>query len=617
MSAITGFSGVQPGLLDRMLHRLSHWSPDRTGRFSSDQCSMGILELWSTPEASRSPQPVIHQQFVLLADCRIDNRQELAVALDVAAGELLSDVDYLALAYEKWGIQCVHHLYGDFAFVVWDNVQHTFFGARDHLGIKPLYYGVVDGELVFSSEIKALEEHEKFVPDLQEAFFAHGFSRASLPAEENTPYRNVRLFPAGTFFSFAAGELRFTSYWKPGQVNVSVPEGKVAQFAKFETLLTEAVCCRLRTSGKIGAEMSGGLDSTGIAALALRELGKGYEYHSYCFGKAVDAQSEKEARDDVPLLEEFCRQQEIFPYLHILNETNYDYDTLIDIATQVYDDYETNGIPLAPGAYLPDAQQRQIRVLLSGHGGDHALNSVQSTFFFQAACQRQYVQLWKGLRGKFGVSGALLRFLPYVIKGLIQAQRFENGYVQRNQEAMTKNGLHPAYISRFGLDELPTDYYALYRATNLRDHYLHGLAHPGLQQRACHLNQAGQHFNIEYRFPLLDVRLIDYLLSLPDTTIAPGGTPRFLFKKAVGHLLPSCISALVKSKAATVPFMGAFYRRHRTEMQQHAHRILTETDFGKYFSDEAVSNIQKQCTMRFLSLGSLYQKIAARKNQQP
>ena len=255
MSSIYGHTGnINANKL--MSDALRHWSPDRENHFQNDEVLLGALELYKTPECSLTPQPYQYKNFVIVADCRIDNREELSKKLNINDISKHSDVEFILFAFEKYGKDCVNHLIGDFAFVIWNISTKELFAARDHMGVRPLYYSVVDGQLVFASEVKGILVYPKFEKKINEAYIAHHFSLVEYPTEFRM-YENLFLLNAGHTLTFKDANISKEKYWHFGMQKVNVPSSRLDAEKEFERLFFRAVKDRLRTYRKLGAEVSG------------------------------------------------------------------------------------------------------------------------------------------------------------------------------------------------------------------------------------------------------------------------------------------------------------------------------------------------------------------------
>ena len=165
MSGIVGICYLDNRSVDRpdlarMVETIAHRGPDGSGLWSEGPVGLGHRMLWTTPESLHERLPFVNRtgDIAITADARIDNRDELFRMLPMTGDSSgkVSDSQLILAAYENWGERCLEHLLGDFAFAVWDSRTQTLFCARDHFGVKPLYYYSSSKAFVFATEIKAL-----------------------------------------------------------------------------------------------------------------------------------------------------------------------------------------------------------------------------------------------------------------------------------------------------------------------------------------------------------------------------------------------------------------------------------------------------------------------------
>lgn len=143
-----------------MLRAIDHRGPDGGGSWREGPVVLGHQELRTSPESvegTAAGKPEEEGDLVLVADARLDQRDRLVAKFGADGRQ--SDGRLLLRAYREWGVRCVEHLIGDFAFALWDRSRQTLFCARDHFGVRPFYYAELPGHgLFFGSEIKALLE---------------------------------------------------------------------------------------------------------------------------------------------------------------------------------------------------------------------------------------------------------------------------------------------------------------------------------------------------------------------------------------------------------------------------------------------------------------------------
>jgi asparagine synthase (glutamine-hydrolysing) len=225
----------------------------------------GALQITRAPECS-SPAYAERGLFACVFSGLLHNRKELSTTL--AHGERASDADLILRAYEKWGRDCPEHVRGMFAFVVWDSPREVVFGARDRIGVHPLFWTFVRDTLLTSPSISALLSD----PNVSREFNRPGIvdhlrhTWGDHPSE--TFYAAISRLPAGHAFEAAHGRLRAWPYWKLLELGRQVEMMSEAEAEGFDDMLDRAVerCIDL---GSTGIFLSGGLDSVSVAASAI------------------------------------------------------------------------------------------------------------------------------------------------------------------------------------------------------------------------------------------------------------------------------------------------------------------------------------------------------------
>ena len=201
----------------------------------------------------------------ITADARIDNRQELIQKFQVS--QTTTDSELILLAYETWGEECVNHLLGDFAFAIWDARARSFFCARDHFGVKPFFYAHAGERFIFSHDLNALRREPLVSDALNETAIADYHAFGLNQDLSSTTFRDIQRLPAGHTLRFANNSITIRRYWTltiPEPIRFRDPESYVERFIE---LLTRAVADRVGKD-QVAISMSGGLDSTSLAAIA-------------------------------------------------------------------------------------------------------------------------------------------------------------------------------------------------------------------------------------------------------------------------------------------------------------------------------------------------------------
>jgi asparagine synthase (glutamine-hydrolysing) len=258
----------------RMLAAQEVYGPDAGAQWSDGGVAIGRRLMRLLPEDRFDRQPLVggEGRYTLVADLRIDNRDELADRLDIpavrAAG--LSDAAILLAAIERWEEGCLDHLIGDYAFAFWDRVRRRLVLARDPLGWRPLHYHRGNGFFAFASMPKGLHA----LPDIPYAPDEEAVADflAVLPETgTRTFFLGIERIEPAHVASVNAEGISARRYWTPARRRLSLA-GPDEYAAKAREILDLAVRCRLRGVKDVAATLSGGLDSSGVVATAARLL---------------------------------------------------------------------------------------------------------------------------------------------------------------------------------------------------------------------------------------------------------------------------------------------------------------------------------------------------------
>ncbi|MCS3642394.1 asparagine synthase (glutamine-hydrolyzing) [Salinibacter ruber] len=279
---MSGIAGVLPssnlGSIRRavrvMTESLSHRGPDGRAVWVREKkdVALGHVLLTTTPESELESQPfrLESPELTLVADLRVDNREELIRALHLARHDSssLTDPRLLAYAYAQWGIDCVDYIVGDYAFAIWDEKHNSLFCARDPMGVKPFYYARLNSGFAFASETRALLPLSGVSDSINKphvfAFLAGSYGRRAetffADIESLKPGHRIRVSPDSSVSS--------ERYWNPAKCVKGEDHDGGEYDDGLRDVLQEAVDSQLRSSGGIGVLLSGGMDSSAAAVLA-------------------------------------------------------------------------------------------------------------------------------------------------------------------------------------------------------------------------------------------------------------------------------------------------------------------------------------------------------------
>jgi asparagine synthase (glutamine-hydrolysing) len=547
MSGIVGMvslggAPVDERLLRQMTDSLTYRGPDRQETWFDGPVGFGHTLLRTTIESEHDAQPgSLDGRVWITADARVDGRADLVDRLASRGRKGLraaSDAQLILHAYHAWGEDCVEHLLGDFAFAIWDGPARRLFCARDHFGIKPFYYAHIDGAIVFSNTLNCVRLHPGVGDALNELaiadFLLFGFNQE--PA--TTTFADVRRLPAAHSFTCEDGTLRPRRYW-------TVPtDGRIRYrrsheyVDRFKELLWAAVDDRLRTS-HVGVWMSGGLDSTSIAATArqiLCERGTPFDLRADTVG--YDSLIPDEERDYAEVAAKALGLS--INYLAADGYRPFEGWDQPELSTP-----EPTGDPFL---LIRIQQLKQTashcRVLLCGEGGDEIL-------------RRSYVVDLLGKMRLRELGSDIARAL------LLHRRRPAAGVRARVKQWLghrVRLPPYPGWLNRAFAERL-----------NLRgrwqeatDRELRG-DHP-LRPEACQRlapapwswyfessDPGVTRIPAEGRYPFLDVRLVSYLLAIPPI---PWCIDKQVLRIAMCDVLPDSIRLRAKAPLAVDPLMA-------------------------------------------------------------
>jgi asparagine synthase (glutamine-hydrolysing) len=258
-----------------MLHSIFHRGPDEAGRFRDNQIDMGLRRV-SIIDLSSGQQPIFNEdgRLAVIFNGEIYNYRDLRQDL-IQRGHIFktnSDTEVIVHLYEEYGEGCVSRLRGMFALAVWDKENRRLFLARDHLGVKPLYFAEVRGALLFASEIKSLLQHPLLAAELDLVALNDYLLLRYVPAPR-TLFKSVNMLPAGCWLISDAQGVRTKQYWDVKFEDTPFDGAATAVATdQLTEILQNSVKSQLMSDVPFGAFLSGGIDSSTVVALMTKHL---------------------------------------------------------------------------------------------------------------------------------------------------------------------------------------------------------------------------------------------------------------------------------------------------------------------------------------------------------
>lgn len=540
MSGIIGIVNLDGAPVDRALLERLTWSmafrgPDTRGLWCDGNVGFGHTMLRTTFEAETECQPLSFDgQVWLTADARIDARADLIGELKAKGREAknANDAELILHAYHAWGESCVEHLLGDFALAIWDGPQHKLFCARDHFGVKPFDYARVGEVLVFSNTLNCIRQHPAVSNDLNEqAIGDFLLSGVNLEAHR-TVFADINRLPAAHVLVCKDGEVRTRSYWRLS-ADKEIRYAHAADYVEhFKEVLKLAVNDRLRTRN-VGVLMSGGLDSTTVAAAARGWAANSADLALRAYTIVYDWLIPDQERYYSGLAADALR----LPLSYLVVD---DYHMYKDWTQSKLRRPEPSSQPLLA---INADHLRQVatdnRVALTGWEGDGLFREVPR-YHFEGLWRRgrlgrlavdvsRYARtqgrlpamgLRPAMRSLFRkqIPAAIPHFPKWFNEDFCQRLKLHERWEERNQSWRPKHARRPTALLVYS----PQNWIGFFESFD-----------PGVTR-----------FLLEIRHPLFDLRLIDYLLSLP---AVPWCIDKELVRVATRGVLPDAVRLRPKS----------------------------------------------------------------------
>jgi asparagine synthase (glutamine-hydrolysing) len=518
---------VEERLLDGMANALIHRGPDSRGYFVEPNAGLGTRRL-RIIDLETGDQPLFNEDRNLVLTCNgeIFNYHELTKELEQKGHTFRTktDVEVLVHLYEEYGVGFLNKLNAQFALAIYDRRDGTLFLARDQFAICPLFYTVVDGFLIYASEIKAILQH----PSVPRAVNLTGLDQVlSLPGaiSPQTLFRNIHSLPSGHYLVVKNGDVSVREYWDldyplASEATDGKPESYYADTLRDR--LEQSVRYRLQADVPVGFFLSGGLDSSVIAAL-IKEVSPDVQRHSF----SISFNDERlcEAKYQRLVSESVGSIHHEIPF----NDA--------DIALRLKDAVYHSECPLketyntASLALSRETRNTGVTVVLNGEGSDELFAGYVGYRFD------------KGRNGN-GKSQDLETILGDEIREKFWGDR--DFYYEKDEYPFreVKQALYANDISA-RLNEFDCANFPVVNKDRLRGrHVLHKRSYLDFKLRlghhliADHGDRMTMANSIEARYPFLDLDLVEFCTRIPPDLKLHGFTEKYILKKAATNLVP-------------------------------------------------------------------------------
>ena len=569
MCGIAGFVGAGGSAdLQRMTRRLTHRGPDAEGYFEKADAGvfLGHRRL-SIIDLAGGAQPMVSSDgaLAIIFNGEIYNHPELRREL-LGKGHVFatdhSDTEVLLHAWREWGEGMLSRLNGMWAFAIHDSRTGRLFLARDRFGKKPLYYFQRNGTFAFASELTALLEHPLAPRNQSEIARVKFLAHALIPAPHSA-IEGIFKLPAAHHLTLApgGGSPRLTRYWRYTLEPEESGKSESALASELLEILTRATRRRLVADVPLGIFLSGGLDSSTIAALAAREI-QGSKPQTFTIGF-------KE-----PSFDESSFAARVADYLKTEHHTDtLGLDAALEVMPRIFDLLDE---PQGDGSLLPTwllcrFARRHVTVALSGDGGDELFagydpfRALRMAGLYSKMVPRPLHKALRLLAARLPVSHANISLdfkIKRTLRGLDHPSRLWNpvwlGALEPSELARLTD-------SRFSIEEIYSEAIEAWESCSVQNpvdrtlqFYTEIYLQDGILAKA---DRASMMNSLEVRSPFLDIEVANFARRLPHHYKLRGKTTKYLLKRAVEELLPHDI--IYRSKKGFGTPVGSWLRSGR------------------------------------------------------
>lgn len=539
-------STVKLNILSKMADTLNHRGPDDEGYFLDKNIGFYHKRL-SIIDLKGGHQPMISGDLVLVFNGEIYNYIELRNDLKKKGYQFNteSDTEVILKMYEEYGSNFVDMLNGMFAFLLYDKKREIIIAARDHFGIKPIYFYSDDKKIIFASEIKAILKHPdvKAIPDYNSI---NEYLTFQFVLGEETLFKKINKIKPGHCMVLNLKSLKYTcsKYWAP---SFKIDPYHTEEYFTYELnkLLNSTIEMQLRSDVPVGTYLSGGIDSSLITLLSSFKIDKNLKTFTGAFKEGSDFDETPYSREVAAL----CNAEafEIFP-------TENDFiDTMPKLI--YYLDEPAAGPGLFPQYMVSKLASENVKVILGGQGGDEIFGGYARYViaYFEQAVKGAIFETNE--EGEHIVSlQTILPNLPYMkqyvpmMKEFNKSELFENMDQRYFRLIDRKNGndflFSQEFNNTFSKEKIFNKFKNIFNDPDTKSYY-NKMTHfdmvsslPALLHVEDRVSMAA---SIESRVPLLDKRIVDLVTSMPPSMKFKGAEMKYILKKAVSNILPKSI----------------------------------------------------------------------------
>jgi asparagine synthase (glutamine-hydrolysing) len=616
MSAITGIyhRNHEPIHLEHghsLMNGLQRFPADDIQTWSHESIFLGCHAQWITPESIGELLPYYdsERKLAITADAILDNRMELFDSLQVERGlrQRTPDSKLILLAYDKWGDDAPKYLIGDFAFMIWDERKQMLFGARDFSGSRSLYFHRSQSRFAFCTVIQPLLGLPYVSKRVNEQWIAEYLANPGVVDsvdDASTVFADIEQVPPSHTISVFRDKVTFNRYIRVTQdERLKLKSNKEYEEA-FLDVYQNAVSARLRTHRKVGAFLSGGLDSGSVVSLAARELHKdNKKLHTYSYIPVEDYKDwtpKSKLADERPYIQSTVK--------HVGNITDHyldfngssplsEVDDWLDMLEMPYKIFENSywikGIN-------EKAHEQGVGVLLTGARGNNTVSWGPALSHYATLLkQLRWMNLYREMQqysSNYGVAkwrimkAITQKAYPFMVRNKGPQYHYVFPKVINPELAQRTDAYRK--LKEFGIDAAgfsnPANIYEA-RRKHFEQTFVWNL-------NGTYSTKVSLRYSLWNRDPTNDLRVIKFCLAVPEEQCVQNGMDRALLRRSTKNLLPDKVRLNLRVRgiqgADGIHRMGPAWDSFIDELQQ----LSTDPDISEYVNipviKESISKIK-------------------------
>jgi asparagine synthase (glutamine-hydrolysing) len=447
-------------------------------------------------------------------------------------------------AYERWGPSCVEHLTGDFAIARWDPELRQLYLAKDALGVVPLYFYTSPLLFAFSTDLRALLALPFISKALNDIAIADYLEQVDSGDAGKTFYTEIHRLPAAHYLILTGTQYQQHCYWSADSIPSldSLNDDEYAR--RLRDYIISSIESRLRDAKKAAIYLSGGIDSSAIACIAARHLKqRGSRLLALC--SVLPASHDGPESDERKFIEAVLAQEDNIDVVWIEVPIKQNIFSACTTWFNILGQPFYSNVSHIEEILAQVGREHGVDVVLSGFGGDFFASAPAH----QAVSQMLFSKKWRiavtelgAIHNELGVSWLVLLkrhvFAPMLPKSLIRRWRATRAFTKESTSCL--NAKFSQKINSQQKQRIPARIKMSFASTH---ELMQFIVNPGhIEQPLSSLVQTlAQEFSQSLRFPLLDLRIIEFMLSVPIEQLHRNSWPRNLFRKAMQDILPEMI----------------------------------------------------------------------------